>query len=52
MINVETLRFDKLDGIVPCIVQDAGTDKVLMLGFMNAEALRKTQLEKIGRAHV
>jgi phosphoribosyl-ATP pyrophosphohydrolase/phosphoribosyl-AMP cyclohydrolase len=46
MINFEALRFDKLDGIIPCIVQDAGTDKVLMLGFMNAEALRKTQLEK------
>jgi len=46
MINVDTLRFDKLDGIIPCVVQDASTDKVLMLGFMNAEALQKTLVEK------
>lgn len=32
------------DGLVPAIVQDAGTNKVLMLGFMNGEALEKTQL--------
>jgi len=46
MINVGTLRFDKLDGITPCIVQDARTNKVLMLGFMNAEALQRTLAEK------
>ena len=31
------------DGLVPAIVQDASTGKVLMLGFMNEEALAKTQ---------
>ena len=46
MINADTLRFDKLDGIIPCVVQDAQTNKVLMLAFMNAEALQKTLAEK------
>jgi phosphoribosyl-ATP pyrophosphohydrolase/phosphoribosyl-AMP cyclohydrolase len=31
------------DGLVPAIIQDASTGKVLMLGFMNEEALAKTQ---------
>ena len=31
------------DGLVPAIVQDASTSKVLMLGFMNEETLAKTQ---------
>src|SRR5688572_14266914 len=31
------------DGLVPAIVQDDKTGKVLMLGFMNDEALKKTQ---------
>jgi phosphoribosyl-ATP pyrophosphohydrolase/phosphoribosyl-AMP cyclohydrolase len=31
------------DGLVPAIVQDAATNRVLMLGFMNAEALRETE---------
>ncbi len=31
------------DGLVPAIVQDYDTSKVLMLGFMNEEALRKTE---------
>lgn len=31
------------DGLVPAIVQDDATGKVLMLGFMNEEALKKTQ---------
>ena len=36
------------DGLVPAIVQDASTGKVLMLGFMNEEALAKTQeLKKV-----
>ena len=32
----------KMDGLVPAIIQDAQTDKVLMLGFMNEEAYKKT----------
>jgi phosphoribosyl-ATP pyrophosphohydrolase/phosphoribosyl-AMP cyclohydrolase len=31
------------DGLVPAIVQDYVTQKVLMLGFMNEEALKKTE---------
>jgi len=33
------------DGLVPAIIQDAVSSKVLMLGFMNAEALSKTTAE-------
>ena len=36
------LNFDKGDGLLPVIVQEAGSGKVLMLGFMNKEALQKT----------
>ena len=41
------INFSKLDGLVPCIVQDASTNKVLMLGFMNEEAYQKTISEKL-----
>ena len=40
------LNFKKLNGLIPCVIQDNNTDKVLMLGFMNEEALAKTKLEK------
>lgn len=36
------IDFSKLNGLVPAIVQDAATHKVLMVGFMNHEALDKT----------
>lgn len=36
------LDFDKMSGLVPAIIQDAATAKVLMLGFMNKEAYDKT----------
>jgi phosphoribosyl-ATP pyrophosphohydrolase/phosphoribosyl-AMP cyclohydrolase len=39
------MDFTKLNGIVPAIIQDAHTDRVLMLGFMNPEALEKTESE-------
>jgi phosphoribosyl-AMP cyclohydrolase / phosphoribosyl-ATP pyrophosphohydrolase len=39
------MDFNKLDGLVPAIIQDADTDRVLMLGFMNPEALEKTRKE-------
>lgn len=35
------------NGLVPCIVQDNTTHKVLMLGFMNEEAYEKTNTEKL-----
>jgi phosphoribosyl-ATP pyrophosphohydrolase/phosphoribosyl-AMP cyclohydrolase len=39
------MDFNKLNGIVPAIIQDARTQKVLMLGFMTAEALELTKSE-------
>jgi phosphoribosyl-AMP cyclohydrolase len=36
------LDYKKLDGLVPAIIQDHATGRVLMLGFMNEEAFRKT----------
>ena len=36
------IDFDKMDGLVPAIIQDATTKNVLMLGFMNKEAYEKT----------
>lgn len=39
------MDFEKLGGIIPAIIQDAVTDRVLMLGFMNPEALKKTEEE-------
>lgn len=38
--------FEKGEGLVPVIVQDAQTMEVLMLGYMNNEAWQKTQREK------
>ena len=39
--NVKNLRFDK-HGLIPAIIQDYRTGEVLMLGFMNANSLRRT----------
>ncbi len=45
-IRIEALDFAKGDGLLPAIVQDAATFQVLMLGYVNEEALRKTIAEK------
>jgi phosphoribosyl-AMP cyclohydrolase len=37
------MDFSKLDGLIPAVVQDDATGDVLMVGFMNDEALRKTR---------
>jgi phosphoribosyl-ATP pyrophosphohydrolase/phosphoribosyl-AMP cyclohydrolase len=42
MIDIKELNFQKMDGLVPAIIQDAETKAVLMLGFMNEDALRLT----------
>lgn len=43
-----TLDFDKMNGLIPAIIQDAHTKNVLMLGFMNQEAYNKTvQTKKV-----
>ena len=41
-MNDMSLDFEKMNGLVPAIIQDANTQKVLMLGFMNREAYEKT----------
>lgn len=46
MMQIDFFKYN--DGLVPVIVQDSTTSKVLMLGFMNEEALEKTrQLKKV-----
>ena len=44
-IDISTLDWDKTAGLLPVIIQDYKTLEVLMLGYMNAEALEKTQTE-------
>ncbi len=44
--NVKKLNFQKMGGVIPAIIQDAKTKDVLMLGFMNEEALRITLKNK------
>lgn len=39
------LDFDKMDGLLPVVIQDSVSNKVLMLGFMNKEAYEKTVKE-------
>ncbi len=39
--------FEKQGGLIPAVIQDAKTEKVLMLGYMNQEALEKTEREGI-----
>ena len=46
---VEKVNFEKEDGLVPAIVQDASNGRVLMQGYMNEEALRLTLAS--GRTH-
>jgi phosphoribosyl-AMP cyclohydrolase len=35
--------FSKLQGLIPAVIQDADSGEVLMVGFMNEEALAKTR---------
>lgn len=42
MIDISTLNFNKLNGLIPAIIVDSEADKILMLGFMNEQALKKT----------
>ena len=46
MIDLETLDFAKGDGLIPAVIQDAETYQVLMLGYMNKEALQTTLEEE------
>ncbi len=40
------IDWEKSDGLIPAIIQDANNLRVLMLGYMNMQALQKTLLEK------
>jgi phosphoribosyl-ATP pyrophosphohydrolase/phosphoribosyl-AMP cyclohydrolase len=44
-IDTNSLDWEKTEGLIPVIIQDYKTLEVLMLGYMNAEALEKTQAE-------
>jgi phosphoribosyl-AMP cyclohydrolase len=37
------MDFSKLDGLIPAVIQDQETSEVLMVGFMNEEALARTR---------
>ena len=45
-MDIDKIDFDKLGGIVPVVVQDFISKEILMLGFMNREALSETIKEK------
>ena len=42
LTDINQVDFEKENGLVPAIIQDLKTAKVLMLGYMNKEALEKT----------
>jgi phosphoribosyl-AMP cyclohydrolase / phosphoribosyl-ATP pyrophosphohydrolase len=43
---IENINFQKMNGLVPAIIQDAESGTVLMLGFMNVDALSRTMEEQ------
>ena len=46
MLEIRQLKFDE-KGLIPAIVQDARTRKVLMLAWMNEESLRITMEKEL-----
>lgn len=42
MVEINKIDFDKMDGLVPAIITDNITGQVLMLGYMNKEAVQET----------
>ena len=45
-MNIDTLDFEKTNGLIPAIIQDNRTMEILMLGYMNRQALEKTLATK------
>ena len=43
--DIGTLAWEKMDGLLPALVQDRRTGRILMLGYMDIEALRRTLTE-------
>ena len=48
-LSVSDLDFEKFSGLLPVIAQEQGSGRVLMLAYVNLEAVRKTQ--ETGYAH-
>lgn len=46
MLNVDKIDFEKLGGLIPVCVQDYRSMQVLMIGFMNKQALKTTLITK------
>ena len=46
-MDISKINFEKLNGLVPAVVVDKSNNKILMLGFMNKEALQKTKETKL-----
>jgi len=42
VVDIQKLAWDKMDGLLPAVVQDSRTEQVLMLGYMDPEALEMT----------
>lgn len=40
--NINSLAWDKMQGLLPCVVQNADTGQALMLGYMNREAIKQS----------
>ena len=40
---MQAMDFSKLQGLIPAVIQDDETNEVLMVGFMNSEALEMTR---------
>lgn len=45
-LNISELDFEKTGGLIPAVVQDVKTNQVMMVGYMNEEAIQKTRDEK------
>lgn len=41
-MNIENINWEKVNGLIPAVIQNETTKKFLMLGYMNSEALDKT----------
>lgn len=46
-MDISKLDFEKGDGLLPAIIQEAKTYRVLMLGYMNEEALKQTMEDEL-----
>jgi len=42
MKDLDRINFEKVGGLIPAVVQDAFSKQVLMLGYLNQEAIQKT----------